>query len=169
MTDPGQAPDPFDDLLNLEEQFYDQGYAEGKADGAKAGRIEGRSVGMSQGFAKFVESGRLYGKALVWANRLPAAQTLSKSEAPAITGAEPSSPAQRTCILPPLAANPRLEKNVRTLYALVEPDTFSTENTDEAVDDFDDRVKRAQGKAKIVEKMVGESSGREAPKAAPTL
>ncbi|KAK5992269.1 hypothetical protein PT974_05670 [Cladobotryum mycophilum] len=35
-----------------------------------------------------------------------------------------------------------------------EPDTLSTQNTDEAVQDFDDRVKRAQGKAKIVERII---------------
>jgi len=36
---------------------------------------------------------------------------------------------------------------------------LSTENTEEAVSEFDDRLKRAEGKAKIIERLVGE--GRE--------
>ncbi|KAF5021463.1 hypothetical protein F66182_6504 [Fusarium sp. NRRL 66182] len=132
--------DPFEDILNLEERFYSEGYQQGIKDGVQAGRIEGRSFGMQKGFEKFLESSRLASKAIIWANRMP-----SKGGA---------------CTLPPLPRNARLEKNINTLYALVEPDTLSTENSDEAVQDFDDRVKRAQGKAKIIERMVG-SGGRE--------
>ncbi|OAA33447.1 DUF1715 domain-containing protein [Moelleriella libera RCEF 2490] len=128
------TPDPFDDILHLEERFYQQGYAQGVTDGDKAGRIEGRQFGMQKGFEKFLESGRLASRAIVWANRLPAPE--------------------RKCTLPELLPrNVRLEKNVKMVYALVEPDTLSTENTDEAVQDFDDRFKRAQGKAKVIEKM----------------
>ncbi|KAG7289765.1 hypothetical protein NEMBOFW57_006141 [Staphylotrichum longicolle] len=50
----------------------------------------------------------------------------------------------------------RLGKHIRTLYALVETESLSTENTDEAVDDFDDRLRRAQGRAKVIERMGGE-------------
>lgn len=131
------ASDPLDDVLNLEDRFYQEGYRAGLHDGLQAGRIEGRSFGMQKGFEKFLESGRLASKAIVWANRLPQAS--------------------RSCTLPELPKNARLEKNINTLYALVEPDTLSTANTDEAVQDFDDRVKRAQGKAKIVERMAGGS------------
>jgi hypothetical protein len=136
--------DPLDDVFNLEDRFYQEGYNQGLEDGVKAGRIEGRSFGMETGFDKFLESGRLASKAIVWANRLPGKQ---QQTAP-------------TTSLPPLPANARLDKNVSLLYALVEPDTLSTANTDEAVQDFDDRVKRAQGKAKIVERMVG-TGGKE--------
>ncbi|KAF4975526.1 hypothetical protein FZEAL_7712 [Fusarium zealandicum] len=139
--------DPFEDVLNLEERFYSEGYQQGLKDGVQAGRIEGRSFGMQKGFEKFLESGRLAGKAIVWANRMPAKDSASSS-----TG---------SCTLPPLSRNSRLEKNINTLYALVEPDTLSTENSDDAVQDFDDRIKRAQGKAKIVERMVGGGFGRE--------
>lgn len=131
--------DPLEDVLDLEGRFYQQGYQQGLDHGARAGRTEGRGVGMQTGFDKFLESARLASKAVVWANRLPR---------------EPD--ASRPCTrLPPLPGNPRLDKNVKALYALVEPDTLSTKNTDEAVQDFDDRVKRAQGKAKVVERMVG--------------
>ncbi|PTD03010.1 hypothetical protein HYE67_011081 [Fusarium culmorum] len=134
------SSDPFEDVLNLEERFYSEGYQLGIKDGIQAGRIEGRSFGMQKGFEKFLESGRLASKAVVWANRIPQKEKTSSSE---------------TCTLPPLPKNARLEKNINTLYALVEPETLSTENSDEAVQDFDDRVKRAQGKAKIVERMTG--------------
>ncbi|KAF5603762.1 hypothetical protein FPCIR_1201 [Fusarium pseudocircinatum] len=146
------ASDPFEDVLNLEERFYSEGYQQGIKDGVQAGRIEGRSFGMQKGFEKFLESGRLASKAIVWANRIPHQDGTASGE---------------TCTLPPLPKNARLEKNINTLYALVEPDTLSTENSDDAVQDFDDRVKRAQGKAKIVEKMAG-SGGREAAGASPT-
>ncbi|RSM09452.1 hypothetical protein CEP52_004056 [Fusarium oligoseptatum] len=146
MESRNDTSDPFEDVLNLEERFYSEGYQLGLKDGIKAGRIEGRSFGMEKGFEKFLESGRLAGKAIVWANRMP-----------------PKDGSNSTCTLPPLPRNARLEKNVNTLYALVEPDTLSTENSDDAVQDFDDRIKRAQGKAKIIERMAGvggrESSG----------
>ncbi|KAK3365675.1 hypothetical protein B0T24DRAFT_535411 [Lasiosphaeria ovina] len=145
------AEDPFDDVLNLEEQFYQEGYKEGQADGVRAGRAEGRSLGLEKGFLKFVESGTLYGRAIVWANRLPRTSGTGATEKAA---SKPAPDESRQ--LPPLPRNPRLEKHITTLYALVEAESLSTENTDEAVNDFDDRLKRAHGKAKIIEKMVGE-------------
>lgn len=129
------ASDPLDDVLDLEERFYQEGYQLGVKDGEQAGLVEGRSFGMQKGYEKFLESGRLASKAIVWANRLPQSSS--------------------SCTLPQLTKNARLEKNINTLYALVEPETLSTANTDEAVQDFDDRVKRAVGKAKIVERMAG--------------
>lgn len=174
--------DPLDDILNLEEQFYAEGFEQGTRDGIQAGKVEGRSVGLAQGFDKFLESGRLYGKAVVWANRmqaptspqvLPSSSSASASPAGCESkrseqrftpragdsaSAEVSGQGeQRTCLLPPLPrGNARLDKNVIAVHALVEPETLSTDNTDEAVNDFDDRVKRAQGRAKVVERMIGE-------------
>ncbi|KAM0254243.1 hypothetical protein ACHAP5_000230 [Fusarium lateritium] len=145
-TRQADTSDPFEDVLNLEERFYSEGYQQGIKDGVQAGRIEGRSFGMQKGFEKFLESGRLASKAIVWANRMPPKDSASSSG--------------DACTLPALPRNARLEKNINTLYALVEPDTLSTENSDEAVQDFDDRVKRAQGKAKIIEKMAG-NAGKE--------
>lgn len=144
------ASDPLDDVLNIEERFYSEGYQQGLEDGVQAGRIEGRSFGMQKGFEKFLESGRLAGKAIVWANRIPHQP-----------GAAADATAKEPCTLPQLPKNARLEKNINTLYALVEPETLSTANTDEAVQDFDDRVKRALGKAKIVERMVGGGGAKE--------
>ncbi|KAF3760657.1 DUF1715-domain-containing protein [Cryphonectria parasitica EP155] len=165
------SSDPFDDVLNLEDRFYSEGYEQGVADGARVGRIEGRSFGIEKGFEKFVEAGRLYSRSVVWANRLPQSQArLQVSEASDVAAAastvpaEASSTAGRT--LPKLdKGGSRLEKNIVTLHALVEPDTLSTENTDEAVNDFDDRVKRAQGKARVIERNVGEDGGADTAKA----
>ncbi|ROV98810.1 hypothetical protein VPNG_08399 [Cytospora leucostoma] len=142
------ANDAFDNLLNLEEKYYSEGYEQGVADGDRAGRVEGRSFGIEKGFEKFVEAGRLHGKSIVWANRLPQPQESAAASTPT------SSENER---LPTLSGGgARLAKNVVTLYGLVEPDTLSTENTDEAVNDFDDRVKRAQGKARVIERQIGE-------------
>ncbi|KAJ6437145.1 multidrug resistance protein [Purpureocillium lavendulum] len=145
--------DPLEDVFNLEDRFYQQGYRQGLQDGTEAGRTEGRSFGMQKGFEKFVESGRLASRAIVWANRIPPKGVPSGAATASSDRTEAANKGR--CTLPPLPSNARLDKNVRLLYALVEPDTLSTENTDEAVQDFDDRVKRAQGKAKVVEHMVG--------------
>jgi hypothetical protein len=158
------ADDPFGDILNLEDQFYEDGYKQGQADGEKAGRIEGRSLGLEKGYQKFLESGRLHGKSIVWANRLPALagrSPTSQGRQQADEDSRSKRTQQQQQILPPLPGNARLEKNVSTLFALTEPDSLSTENTDEAVNDFDDRLKRAEGKAKVIEKMVGEDHRRD--------
>lgn len=149
------ANDAFDNLLNLEEEFYSEGYQQGVADGDRAGRIEGRSFGIEKGFEKFVEAGRLHGKSIVWANRLPQAQQQPRGVvAPSSSVSSSLEDKQK---LPALnGGGARLEKNIVTLHALVEPDTLSTDNTDDAVNDFDDRVKRAQGKARVIERHLGE-------------
>lgn len=164
--------DPFEDILDLEEQFYQEGYKQGQEDGDKAGRSEGRSLGLERGFQKFAEGGKLFGRAIVWANRLPAVKSKHAVggpssrdlESPTTTG-EGENLGKResqSLSLPSLPNNARLEKHITTLYALVEADTLSTENTDEAVNDFDDRIKRAQGRAKIIERMAGEGAASKA-------
>ncbi|TQV91307.1 DUF1715 domain-containing protein [Cordyceps javanica] len=163
------ASDPFDHVFTLEDRFYRQGYQQGLEDGEAAGRIEGRQFGMSTGFDKFLESGRLASRSIIWANRLPASQPgaapgAATGAAPAPAGSqeqekekeqEQEQPPKAACTLPPLPNNARLGKNIKMVYALVEPETLSTANADDDVQDFDDRFKRAQGKAKVVEKMIG--------------
>lgn len=164
------AEDPFDGLLNLEDRFYEEGYKQGTEEGIQAGRIEGRSFGLEKGFEKFLEGGRLHGKAVIWANRAPSLVSRPGADRPdgeqVLSGSSVQG-ALNAGKLPVLPKNSRLEKNITTLYALVEPDTLSTENTDESVNDFDDRVKRAQGKAKIIEKMVGEDGGKDTANLSP--
>jgi hypothetical protein len=150
--------DPFDDLLGLEDKFYDEGYQLGTTEGAKAGKIEGRVFGLEKGFEKFVEAGRLHGRSVVWAGRLPQGDM---PETPASTAevqgeSNAATSAQGTTL--PALANPRLEKHIRVLYALSEPASLSTDNNEDAVSDYDDRLKRAHAKVKIIERLVGEDS-----------
>ena len=166
--------DPFDTLLSLEDDFYKEGYDLGISDGDHAGRVEGRLFGLEKGFEKFVAMGRLHGKSTVWAGRLPDASLGSgatgREEDGATTKAalhvfgeyedvKSSQPASDASLLP---ANPRLEAHVRTLYALTESSSLSTENSEKSISDFDDRLRRAKGKVKILEKLIGEPSLDEA-------
>lgn len=154
--------DLFDGALSLEETLYTQGYEKGLADGELAGKLEGRSVGMGKGFDKFVESGRLYGRSVVWANRAPAISRESNSSAESRKRSEAEAGGEgKREELPPLPDNARLARNIETVHALMEPGTLSTENSDEAVQDFDDRLKRAQGKARVVERTVGGRAAKE--------
>jgi hypothetical protein len=155
--------DPFDDLLGLEDRFYNEGFQLGTTDGAKAGRIEGRVFGLEKGFEKYVEMGRLHGKSLVWVGRLSKNQ-VSATEASEIpvganteeTASSLNKDSSSSATLPSLPSNPRLEKHIKILYALAESVSLSTDNSEDAVSDFDDRLKRATGKVKIIEKLVGE-------------
>ncbi|KAI0450291.1 DUF1715-domain-containing protein [Xylaria acuta] len=171
----GSSHDPFDDLLNLEEEYYREGYEEGLRDGAESGRVEGYSLGLKKGFEKFVEAGRLQSKAVIWANRIPKYQQRRHQQDSVSKGQEqegaakvtegvverketPSETLKNDSRLPSIHSNPRLEKNIETLYGLVEPGTLSTNNDDEAVNDFDSRMKGAHGKLRIIERAVGEGT-----------
>lgn len=176
--------DPFDGLLGLEDRFHHEGYKLGVADGTRAGHIEGRLFGLEKGFDKYISMGKLHGRVTVWASRLQKPLELEEQRASfqgrllengrkypsslpnSSDGAQlgegrakrclASSNSVKDTLLPVLPSNPRLEKHVQTLYALVEPDSLSTQNTEDAVADFDDRLKRAHGKVKIIEKSIHE-------------
>ncbi|KAL9102597.1 MAG: hypothetical protein Q9163_002277 [Psora crenata] len=145
--------DPFDDVLSLEDGFYKAGYELGAADGELAGRVEGRSVGLKAGFEKYVAMGKLNGRATVWAGRLPAQVNNTRTVDSAQDGITYQG---NSCTLSTLPANRRLQLHVKTLYALTEPESLSTANSEESVGDFGDRLKRAEAKAKIIEKVIGE-------------
>src|ERR1700709_2593747 len=123
----------FDEILGLEEQFYNDGHQQGLTDGVKAGQIEGRTFGLEKGFEKYVESGRLHGKSLIWANRIPqhkdttpsSKEQLAASNTDQIFHDQVSSNILR---IPQLPVNPRLIKHVKVLYALAESESLSTEN-----------------------------------------
>lgn len=140
--------DPFDSLLNLEGHFYDEGYQLGVADGARAGYLEGRAFGIEKGFAKYMDMARMHGKALVWAARMPVKRDRSIGDAP------PDSALHCR----PLPDNPRLEKHIQSLLALVDPTSLSIENSEDAVSDFDDRLNRAKAKVKLIERIMGEGN-----------
>lgn len=147
--------DPFDSLLTLEDTLYTSAYDQGVADGARAGRVEGRIFGLEKGFEKFAELGELHGRSVVWGGRIPAFASAS-SGASAEGKQETQSSSEKK--LPDLPSNSRMQNNVSLLHSLTDLETFSIENTEEAVADFDDRFKRAGAKAKVIERIVGESS-----------
>lgn len=164
--------DLLDSLLDLEDGFYQEGHDLGVKDGAQAGYIEGSVFAMEKGFEKFLEIGRLRGRALIWAGRLPAGEdqllkpattSLKSTDKDVIHGTETATEnpdfateAGALQALPGLPGNSRLEKHITTLLSLVDLETLSTENTEEAVSDIDDRLKKAKAKVKIIEKIIGE-------------
>ena len=169
---------PFDSLLRLEDQYYQEGYDLGVKDGSRAGLIEGRLFGLEKGFDKYAAMGILHGQAVVWAGRLPVPRPgEANDEGRQKPDHHTTYPLRKTTFesnrsirqreretgsvsLPSLPDTTRLEKHIRTFYALVEPSSLSTENNEESVSDFDDRLKRAEGKVKIIEKMIGETKAR---------
>ncbi|TAQ91527.1 hypothetical protein B7494_g194 [Chlorociboria aeruginascens] len=158
---------PFDEILGLEEKFYNDGYRQGMVDGVATGRIEGRTFGLEKGFEKYVESGRLYGRSIIWANRIPSFHStkyITRIERDHVGTSEnpshsPGDASLSSLTLPLLSENLRLSKNIKTLYALAESESLSTENLEEVVSDFDDRLKRAHAKVKIIERMANEVQG----------
>ena len=165
--------DLLDSLLELEDGFYQEGHDLGAKDGAQAGYIEGSVFAMEKGFEKFLEVGRLRGRALIWAGRLPASQdqatttTTTTSRGVEIGGlshdagkdagdVDFAAEAGALQALPGLPNNSRLEKHITALLSLVDLESISTENTEEAISDVDDRLKKAKAKVKIIEKIIGE-------------
>lgn len=164
------AHDLLDSLLDLEERFYKEGYDLGVADGAQAGYTEGSVFAVEKGFEKLLEMGRLYGKALVWAQRLADSQASKQDQTGAAETdgkrAATDEETRGTDVLliqpsvcegmPSLPESSRLTKNIRSLLELVDPAAFSMENTEEAVSDIDERLKAASMKAKLIQRALGE-------------
>ncbi|KAL8842792.1 MAG: hypothetical protein Q9176_002428 [Flavoplaca citrina] len=166
--------DPLDELLDLENTFYKEGYDLGIQDGNRTGRIDGRLFGLTSAFEKYSTMGTLHGRSVIWSARLSAPPLRSEQEdsandrgALATDGHSIGSPKSHneagpastsSSSLPREPHNSRLQKHIRTVYALTEPASISTDNTEEAVSDFNDRLKRAEGKAKIIEKSFDEES-----------
>lgn len=150
-----------DSLLDLEEQFYNEGYNLGVADGAEAGYTEGSVFAVEKGFEKFVEMGRLYGKALVWAQRLADGKPNETSELVTPSDSQSNDVSLDPSIckdMPKLAAHSaRLTRNLATLLELVDPASLDMSNTEEAVNDVDERLKGAAVKAKLIQRAMGES------------
>lgn len=147
-----------DSLLDIEEQFYNEGYHLGMADGATAGYTEGSVFAVEKGYEKFVEMGRLYGKALVWSQRLADSDSSETSDR-TVAGAENVSLGPSICnVMDKLPAHSaRLTKNLSTLLELVDPASLDMHNTEEAVNDSDERLKGAAVKAKLIQRAMGES------------
>lgn len=147
-----------DSLLNLEDDFYTTGFEQGRRDGLRQSSFESRVFGVEQGFQKAIVMGRLQARARIWAARLKVQQTQTdrNTDEPSTEDGTNDSGSG----MPPLQASERLqrtlEKHVEKLLALVDPRTLSPANTDDDVADFDDRLKKALAKAKVIERLVGE-------------
>lgn len=150
-----------DSLLDLEEQFYNEGFDLGAADGAKAGYTEGSVFAVEKGFEKFMELGRLYGKALVWAQRLADSKSPEASEQPLnqpVTADALSLDPSICKEMPSLPSHSaRLIRNLEILLELVDPASLDMSNSEEAVNDVDERLKGAAVKAKLIQRAMGES------------
>lgn len=145
MDSAAYRADPFDALLSLEDQYHHEGYTLGLADGARAGRIEGRTFGLEKGFEKYLELGRLNGRADIWKSRLSSNDGSNRVSDSDVSGI------QR------LEASERLRKHINRLHDLTDPETISTENSEGSVEDFDGRLKDAKAKATLISRTVGET------------
>lgn len=152
MSNNEPSPDPLESLLSLEEQYHHEGRALGVVEGEATGRIEGRVFGLEKSFEKFIELGKLGGRAAVWNSRLP---KFDGDAAPSSVGLEVG---KEGTGLGPLngGASERLTRHVRRLVELTDQNDVSRENSEEGVQDFDDRLREAKAKAVLVERLAGE-------------
>ncbi|KAK3670523.1 hypothetical protein LTR78_009627 [Recurvomyces mirabilis] len=178
--------DPFAPLLSLEQDYYTEGYSLGLNDGIRSGRIEGRIFGLEKGFDKFVQMGRLAGRAAVWDARLsalspPAATTAvtaktgaggvvkvggGKEDVGLVAPAQNDSydsPAPRSTdidevdvMLPPLSGSERLRRHVDRLLELTDPESLETKNTEDTVNECDERLAGAKARFTLISRIVGE-------------
>ena len=122
--------------------------------------------------------GRMHGRARVWGGRLPSPEEKRKEECrteervrsggegvavrdglvqEGSSGGNAVDVGERAGHAPQLSRSARLEGHVRTLFALTEPGSLDTRNEEGAIADFEDRLRRAEGKVKVIEKITGES------------
>lgn len=149
------SDDPFDGLLDLEQEFYQEGYDTGLADGQHAGFVEGKVFGMEKGYEKALELGRLHGRALIWqirSKQAASAQSMSSS-VPALTNTLQLLSHLENSALP---KNSRLSKHIEGLLSATDTESIEIDNSDEAVTEFDDRIAKAQAKAKVIAAIVNE-------------
>lgn len=150
---PGSSSeDPFDSLLTLESQYHAEGRTLGIAEGSASGRIEGRVFGLEKSFEKFIELGRLGGRAAVWNARLP---ENASSTATSMEVGKDEVDSSKLGVLPG-SGSERLVRHVKRLVELTDADDVSRENSEDGVQDFDDRLREARAKAVLVERLVGE-------------
>ncbi|KAK9455843.1 DUF1715-domain-containing protein [Dipodascopsis uninucleata] len=138
--------DIFDSLLSLESVFYKEGYNEGLADGLRSGRSEGKQFGLQTGFQRFLSVGILQGRCRIWKQfGKPQSQESQKREN------TNSAYDQNIITLQSSSTDNRSMKQLQVLETLVSD--ISIENTEEAVEEFENRIKRARTRAKIVASM----------------
>ncbi|RAO65345.1 uncharacterized protein BHQ10_001357 [Talaromyces amestolkiae] len=150
--------DILDNILSLEEQFYKEGYDLGVIDGARAGYTEGSVFAVEKSFEKLLQLGRLYGRALVWNQRLINSGVSEESKTPKVEEREHAITTDIVTSMPPLHQGSRLAKNIQTLLALVDPATLVLQNTEDAVSEIEERLKGAALKVKLIQRALGETA-----------
>ncbi|KAK7208430.1 hypothetical protein BZA70DRAFT_287734 [Myxozyma melibiosi] len=145
--------DLFDSLLNLESDFYQEGYNEGFADGVRSGTSEGMQFGLQTGFHRFLSVGIISGRCEIWKHAKP---PLTARSAPTSSPAASSSETiEVMSIGPPETGGARATKQLQVLTDLVTD--IPIVNTEEAVEEFENRLKRAKARAKVVQRMLKDS------------
>ncbi|KAK5112182.1 hypothetical protein LTR85_011615 [Meristemomyces frigidus] len=171
---PAAQGDIFDPLLSLEDQYYTEGHTLGVADGSRSGRIEGRLFGLEKGFDKAMAMGKLHGRAQVWSARLPPPPRPNQSAVDGERGRDDGdgdgdgANYARELALPQLSNSNRLRKHIDRLRELTDPQSLETQNTEDAVNEFDERLAGANSKATLIAKIVGSSSPKSSTKVSPS-
>ena len=170
-TQPPGCDDLFAEALDLEQEFYTEGYNLGVRDGETAGRREGRAFGLEKGFEKFAAIGRLGGRAAVWQAQVGmtgnhpskdekesglTSETGRDGEGIGASSTFQTVEAEKIRI-GPLVVSDRTRKHIIRLGALTNLDTLSMENSEKAVDAFDERFREAKSKAALIARAVGET------------
>ena len=150
---------PLENVLTLEDQYYREGYDLGLADGSHTGKLEGRATGLETGFEKFKQMGMLAGKTSVWAGRLARMDSATRTTSPAIPTTIDDDP--KVLIThkkhgSKRSGSHRVRNHIETLHALSDAQTLSTVNDEDACTAFEDRLKRAMAKARVVENIMGD-------------
>ncbi|OAL17926.1 hypothetical protein AYO20_11788 [Fonsecaea nubica] len=151
------ATDPFDDLLELENDYYKEGYDAGVADSTYAGMIEGKVFGIEKGYEKALELGKLHGRALIWRERSSLSEEAVQMDNAKSETLDSLRLGEVVNRLSQLSDNTRFRRHIDGLYTSSDGSTVAKDNSDEAVTEFDDRVARAKAKAKVIANIVGES------------
>lgn len=144
----------FAEVLLLEQEFFEKAYEEGKSDGEAAGKLEGREIGVNYGFEKFLKLGRLHGKSLILGNRIFVPQYSLGEVSEESQTSSYFEPTPASCLLKPLHNSQKALKHIKDLHKLVDPKTLSFENDEDAISDFNDRLKKANNKERLIKVLI---------------
>lgn len=131
---PGQDlnDDPFEDLMTLETDFYNEGYRDGIADGRKAGLREGAEFGIQTGYQRYIALGVLRGRTRIWKSKYFSSEI---GEVPNLD---------------------RIKKNIMGLEKMLKE--IGLTNSDEDVSHLESLLRKAKSKAKVTASLIKDSN-----------
>ncbi|KAG7750984.1 hypothetical protein KL912_000117 [Ogataea haglerorum] len=135
----------FDSLLNLENQYYQEGFLEGQLEGSKQQFLEGKQIGIQTGFQRLLVLGQYKALVAIWID-----QTQQKIDAGAITD-DKGKPRQFSKLLQSLT---ELQMLIDTLF---ENGRAQVTNNDSDVEKYENVLKRARAKMRSVCPIFGEN------------